>query len=161
VEEFTGFTNGTPQENEFEVTLENGKTYCIEVTDIWGDGIKTPRGYVKIYDKDNNLVTQNMEISDFGWRTFINVVADENEEGNDDETNVSEIEHNKFNIVYTNDNIIINNCHDFRVNIYDVTGRRVLSCENENSISTEDFSNGIYIVNIITSNSNKTFKITK
>ena len=161
VEEFTGFTNGTPQENEFEVTLENGKTYCIEVTDIWGDGIKTPRGYVKIYDKDNNLVTQNMEISDFGWRTFINVVEDENEEGNDDETNISEIEHNVFNIVYTNDNIIINNCHDFSVNIYDVTGRCVLSCENENSISTEDFSNGIYIVNIITSNSNKTFKITK
>ena len=159
VEELKGFTNGTQEEKEFDVTLEEEKTYCFEVTDVWGDGIKTPRGYVKIYDKDNNLITQNMEISGFGWRTFFNVIKDENED--EDDTNINEIEQNEFNIVYTNDNIIINNCQDFSVNIYDVSGRRVLSCENQNNISTEDFSNGVYIINIITSNSNKTFKITK
>ena len=161
VEEFKGFTNGTAEEKVFEVTLEGGMAYCIEVTDIWGDGIKTPRGYIKIYDTDNNLVTQNLEISDFGWRAFINVIKDTNEEEEDDNTNVNEIEHNEINIVYTNDKININNCQDFKVNIYDMSGRCLMSRENENSISTEILSNGVYIVNVTTSNSNKTFKITK
>ena len=161
VEEFTGFTNGTAEEREFEVTLEVGKTYCVEVTDVWGDGIKTPRGYIKIYNKDNNLVTQNLEISDFGWRTFINVIEEENEEEEEDNTNINEIEHNNINIVYTNDKININNCQYFKVNIYDMSGRLVMSHENQNIISTEELNNGVYLVNIITSNSNNTFKITK
>lgn len=154
VEEFDGFVNGAAEEKEFDISLEKGKTYCVEVTDIWGDGIKTPRGYIKIYNKneDNALVTQNLEISDFGWRVFLNVV---------DNTSINEIEHNKINIVYTNDNININ-CHqNFNVSIYDVSGRCVLNCENKNNISTREFDNGVYIINIITSTSNKTFKITK
>ena len=183
VDEFEGFTNGTAEEKTFEASLEAGNTYCIEVTDIWGDGIKTPRGHIKIYDTDNNLVTQNLDISDFGWRTFLNVIENENEDENEDEnngededenedngedenenediTNVNEIEHNGINIVYTNNNIIINNCQDFRVNVYDMSGRCLMSHENESLISTEVLDNGIYIVNVITSNSNKTFKITK
>lgn len=161
VEEFTGFTDGTAEEKEFEVTLEKDKTYCIEVTDAWGDGIKTPRGYIKIYNKDNSLVSQNLEISDFGWRTFINIIEEENEEEEEDGTNVNEIEHNNINIVYTNDNVIINNCQDFKINIYDMSGRCLMSRENENCISTEELGNGVYLVNIITSNSNNTFKITK
>ena len=161
VEEFDGFTDGAAEEKEFDVTLEVGKTYCIEVTDVWGNGIKTPRGYIKIYNKDNSLVAQNLEISDFGWRTFIKVVEETNEEEEEDNTNVNEFEHNKINIVYTNDKININNCQDFIVNIYDMSGRCVMSHENQDIISTEELNNGVYLVNIITSNSNKTFKITK
>ena len=161
VEEFDGFTDGAAEEKEFDVTLEVGKTYCIEVTDVWGNGIKTPRGYIKIYNKDNSLVAQNLEISDFGWRTFIKVVEETNEEEEEDNTNVNEIEHNGINIVYTNDKININNCQNFIVNIYDMSGRCVMSHENQDIISTEELNNGVYLVNIITSNSNKTFKITK
>lgn len=161
VEEFDGFTDGASEEKEFDVTLEAGKTYCIEVTDIWGNGIKSPRGYIKIYNKDNSLVTQNLEISDFGWRTFIKVVEETNEEEDEDNTNVNEIEHNGINIVYTNDKININNCQDFKVNIYDMSGRCVMKYENQNIISTEELNNGVYLVNIITLNSNNTFKITK
>lgn len=161
VEEFDGFTDGAAEEKEFDVTLEVGKTYCIEVTDVWGNGIKTPRGYIKIYNKDNSLVAQNLEISDFGWRTFIKVVEETNEEEEEDNTNVNEFEHNKINIVYTNDKININNCQNFIVNIYDMSGRCVMSHENQDIISTEELNNGVYLVNIITSNSNKTFKITK
>lgn len=161
VEEFDGFTDGAAEEKEFDVTLEVGKTYCIEVTDVWGNGIKTPRGYIKIYNKDNSLVAQNLEISDFGWRTFIKVVEETNEEEEEDNTNVNEFEHNKINIIYTNDKININNCQNFIVNIYDMSGRCVMSHENQDIISTEELNNGVYLVNIITSNSNKTFKITK
>ena len=161
VEEFDGFTDGAAEEKEFDVILEVGKTYCIEVTDVWGNGIKTPRGYIKIYNKDNSLVAQNLEISDFGWRTFIKVVEETNEEEEEDNTNVNEFEHNKINIVYTNDKININNCQNFIVNIYDMSGRCVMSHENQDIISTEELNNGVYLINIITSNSNKTFKITK
>ena len=161
VEEFDGFTDGAAEEKEFDVILEVGKTYCIEVTDVWGNGIKTPRGYIKIYNKDNSLVAQNLEISDFGWRTFIKVVEETNEEEEEDNTNVNEFEHNGINIVYTNDKININNCQNFIVNIYDMSGRCVMSHENQDIISTEELNNGVYLINIITSNSNKTFKITK
>ena len=161
IEEFEGFTNGTAEEKVFEATLKGGNIYCVEVTDIWGDGIKTPRGYIKIYNKDNSLVAQNLEISDFGWRTFIKVVEETNEEEEDDNTNVNEFEHNGINIVYTNDKININNCQNFIVNIYDMSGRCVMSHENQDIISTEELNNGVYLINIITSNSNKTFKITK
>ena len=106
-------------------------------------------------------MAQNLEISDFGWRTFIKVVEETNEEEEEDNTNVNEFEHNKINIVYTNDKININNCQNFIVNIYDMSGRCVMSHENQDIISTEELNNGVYLVNIITSNSNKTFKITK
>lgn len=152
IEEFEGFVNGTAEEKEFDVELEKGNIYCIEVTDIWGDGIKTPRGHVKIYDKDNNLVTQNLEISDFGWRVFLNVP---------DKTNVIEIKNTEIDIIHSNDIITIGNCQEFCVFVYDMTGRCVLKCENKNNISTKELDNGVYIVNIITQNHNKTIKITK
>ena len=152
IEEFEGFVNGTAEEKEFDVKLEKGQTYCLEVTDIWGDGIKTPRGYIKVYDEENKLITQNLEISDFGWRVFLNV---------SDKTNVNDMENNEINITYHNDNIAINHLQDFNVNIYDISGRCVLSCKNKNNISTEELGNGIYIVNVITSTSNKIIKITK
>ena len=158
VEELKGFTNGTAEEKEFDVTLDGGQIYCVEITDVWGDGIKTPRGHIKIYDEENNLVTQNLEISDFGWRVFLNVIENTNE---DDTIGINEIEHNEINIVYTNDKININNCQDFIVNIYDLSGRCLISHENQNIISTEELKNGVYLVNIITSTSNNTFKITK
>lgn len=152
IEEFEGFVNGTAEEKTFDAKLEKGKIYCFEVTDIWGDGIKTPRGHIKIYDEDNNLITQNLEISDHGWRVFLDVL---------DGTDVDEIENNDIRVVHNNDRIIIDNCHEFLVNIYDVSGRCILSSENDNNISTKEFDNGLYIVNIITATSNETLKIIK
>lgn len=151
VEEFEGFVDGEAKELEFEASLEQGKFYCFEVTDVWGDGITSPRGHVKIYSEEDKLLTQNMEIKDFGWRIFLEVEKEES---------LDEIG-NEIKMSYINDCIIINESEDFMVTIYDLTGRCVLKAENINNISTTDFSNGTYFVNIMTSKSNKTFKLIK
>lgn len=152
VEEFEGFVNGEAKELEFELSLDQGKIYCFEVTDVWGDGITSPRGHVKIYSDEDKLLAQNMEIKDFGWRVFLEVEKGES---------IDEISGNEIKMTYINDCIIIDESRDFKVAIYDLAGRCVLKVENINSISTADFSNGTYLVNVITSESNKTFKLIK
>ena len=152
VEEFEGFVNGEAKELEFELSLDQGEIYCFEVTDVWGDGITSPRGHVKIYSDEGNLLTQNMEVKDFGWRVFLEV-----EEGE----NIDEISNDEIKITYINDCIIIDESRDFKVSIYDMSGRCVIKAVNVNIINMADFSKGIYLVNVMTSESNKTFKLIK
>lgn len=152
VEEFDGFVNGTQETKEFEVELEKDNVYCLEVTDTWGDGIMTPRGHVKIYSGDNTLLTQNLEIKDFGWRIFFRV---------NDEIGIDEIEDDGINVVYDNRNIMIDCREDFSVSVYDISGRCVMSGENVDNIPTMNLERGIYLVNVKTSNSDKTIKIIK
>lgn len=152
VEEFEGFVNGEAKELEFELSLDQGKIYCFEVTDVWGDGITSPRGHVKIYSDEDKLLTQNMEIKDFGWRVFLEVEKGES---------IDELSDDEIKMTYINDCIIIDESRDFKVAIYDLAGRCVLKVENVNNISTADFSKGTYLVNVMTSESNKTFKLIK
>lgn len=152
VEEFDGFVNGTQESKEFEVELEKDNIYCFEVTDVWGDGIMTPRGHVKIYSKDNTLIAQNLEITDFGWRLFMNVY---------EEISIEEMEDDKIEVNYINDNIMINCDLDFNIRIYDMSGRCIVNERNMNNISMTDYTRGTYIVNVMTSDTNKNIKIIK
>lgn len=152
VEEMKGFTDGAAETKEFELHLEKGNIYCLEVTDIWGDGISSPRGHVKVYSADDVLLTQNLEITDFGWRVFLNVNI---------ETSINEINDDDIDIVRTNDNIAIVCDQEFTVAIYDMSGRCVMKTDNKNNINTSNLAEGTYIINIISSNSNKTVKIIK
>lgn len=70
VSEFGPWPDGDPVASEHTLTLDPGKTYCLEVTDAWSDGILDPRGYVKLYDTEGNIVAQNLDIKEFGWRHF-------------------------------------------------------------------------------------------
>lgn len=150
IEEFEGFTHGTAEELEFEMNLKKGY-YCLEVTDIWGDGITSPRGHVKIYSDEDKLITQGMEIKRFGWRVFLNV---------EENLNINEAE-DETKITYVDDHIFIDENDDFSVAIYDISGRSVMKGENINNINMSDFNEGTYIVNVITSYSNKIFKLIK
>lgn len=152
VEEFDGFVNGTQETKEFEVELEKDNVYCLEVTDVWGDGIMTPRGHVKIYSIDNTLLTQNLEIQDFGWRMFLNIV---------DETSVDEIKDDKIEIRYINENITIDCNNDFLIRIYDMSGRCIYNDRNIDNVNMTDFAEGTYVVNVITSDMIKNIKIIK
>lgn len=70
VKEFGPFPQGEISEVSETVELEEGKTYCFEVTDEWGDGIASPSGRYTLKDSDGTLVAQVMSISYFGSRTF-------------------------------------------------------------------------------------------
>lgn len=70
VREFGPYPDNDNKVYEENVTLEVDKVYGFEVCDKWGDGIFHPRGNVKIYDNQGALVSQMMEISDYGCRVF-------------------------------------------------------------------------------------------
>ncbi len=70
VKEFGPYANGSDQEYTEQVKLEHGEIYCIEVTDCWGDGIRHPLGYVKIFNNSGKQVVQFKEIDGYGMRRF-------------------------------------------------------------------------------------------
>ncbi len=76
VREFGPYEDGLAETYEENVSLEPGKKYCFEIADAWGDGILSPRGNFKIYDTNDQLVTQQLEISLFGIRIFVKAADD-------------------------------------------------------------------------------------
>lgn len=67
---FGPYPSMTQKEYKEQVELEDNKIYCLEVTDMWGDGIQQPRGNYKLYNNDNTLAVENKNIEAFGYRTF-------------------------------------------------------------------------------------------
>lgn len=52
-------------------SLEQGKIYCFEVNDLWGDGIQQPKGYYKLINQeDHSMIVQQYDIKLFGDRFF-------------------------------------------------------------------------------------------
>lgn len=150
VYEFGPYAGGSATDYEETVTLELGSTYCIEVSDAWGDGIYSPRGHVKVYDDSDKLVTQNLEIKDFGFRTFITVTS---------ESGIDDIAAGKISIKHTADSIVVVCDENFTVSIFDIAGRCVVKADNCNSISTTEFTPGVYVVVVTTSSESKQIKI--
>lgn len=75
VKEFGPYADGTQSVYTEEISLEGNRNYCLEVQDAWADGVMSPRGYVKLYDMDKNLVAQQLEIKDHGCRIFFKTQA--------------------------------------------------------------------------------------
>lgn len=70
VHEFGPYESGSAQEYTEQVKLEDGKIYCFEVADCWGDGIRHPLGYVKVLNNSGKQVVQYREIDGYGMRQF-------------------------------------------------------------------------------------------
>ncbi|MCF0213642.1 MAG: Omp28-related outer membrane protein [Muribaculaceae bacterium] len=62
------------EDKEFYVELQDGKTYCMVVTDEWGNGVLAQRGMVKYTDINGAMQVQNLSIEGFGTRLYF--VAD-------------------------------------------------------------------------------------
>lgn len=70
VAEYGPYAEGTAKEYEETIHFPEDGTYCFEVADAWGNGITSPRGYLKWYDAEGNLVAQNNDVSNWGYRIF-------------------------------------------------------------------------------------------
>lgn len=71
VVEFGPYADGVNMEYDEHVSLEPGKVYGFEVSDVWGDGVYHPRGSVKFYRADDGRIAgQLMEIDGYGMRLF-------------------------------------------------------------------------------------------
>ena len=60
----------TGNEVSYDVTLEDGKCYYIQVTDEWGNGVQNPRGIVKYTNSEGAMQVQNLSIAGFGTRLY-------------------------------------------------------------------------------------------
>ena len=54
---------------EFEVT-EADDMLCFEVSDVWGDGMLSPRAEINWYDAEGKQIVTNKNIQGFGYRVF-------------------------------------------------------------------------------------------
>lgn len=150
VHEFGPYADGSATECEETVTLELGKTYCLEVTDAWGDGIYSPRGHVKVYDDSDKLVAQNLEIKDFGFRTFLTVTS---------ESGINEVNADAISINHTTNSVEVVCGENFTVSLFDIAGRCVAKVDNCNSISTSELTSGVYVIVVTTATESKQVKI--
>lgn len=70
VNEFGPYADGVAETHKETATLEADKVYCLEITDSWGDGIYSPRGYATLHSSDGSLIEQMYDIDGFGTRSF-------------------------------------------------------------------------------------------
>ena len=94
VKEFGPFTDGEPQLVEESITLEGGKTYCLEVSDAWGDGLLNgAEGYYELRNA-NGVLIEKKYVYGYGQRTFFTTEATEGIETvtNDADTTATEFD---------------------------------------------------------------------
>lgn len=72
IKEYGPYKDGASNSVDEEITgLEEGKTYCFEITDSWGDGLfDTTNGSLITHTSANKLIDQFYRISGFGTRSF-------------------------------------------------------------------------------------------
>lgn len=74
VKEFGPFEDGESVTLNEEVALEEGKTYCFEITDAWGDGMQDgAKGSLIVRSGTGRLIDQFYTISNYGIRSFFTV----------------------------------------------------------------------------------------
>lgn len=70
VREIGPLTDGEPQLVEETITLAPGRTYCLEVSDAWGDGLLIgAEGYYELRNADGVLI-EKKNVYGYGQRTF-------------------------------------------------------------------------------------------
>ena len=76
VKEFGPYPDGESAEYTESVSLEPGAIYALEIFDRWGDGVRHPSGYMKLYDMDGKSVAQLREINGYGVRQFFRTATE-------------------------------------------------------------------------------------
>lgn len=70
VKSFGPFKNGEFQSFEEKLSLVPGETYCLEITDFWGDGVYAYGNAVELANEAGTVLLQQSTINDFGNRLF-------------------------------------------------------------------------------------------
>lgn len=71
LQEFGPFEDGNAATYYDTITVEDGKTYCLEVTDLMGDGLNEgQRGGLILHSAQGTLIDQFYQITGYGTRSF-------------------------------------------------------------------------------------------
>jgi hypothetical protein len=152
------------------ITLDENKIYCFEITDDWWDGMLgttygTPKGYLKLYNENGDLIIQNYNIKLFGERVFFHTSKELSilDRGNDkqeiivfynDDQQTIDISFTAF------DNGVVH------LSLYAVTGALLLEKSiqtqagqnNEISLPASKYGAGVYLLHINQGKQNRTQK---
>lgn len=145
VHEFGPFPVGVVSEVSEMLTLDDNKTYCLEILDAWGNGIMSPRGTCKIYNANNKLVAQQLEIKDHGCRIFFSTTEDSAVESLEAD--------NAINVHYNTNNrhIEINASGEiFSASIYNAAGQCVYQASKVQALNVPMTIKGVYVVKVST-----------
>ena len=116
------FENGLIATYEENLNLEPGKTYCLEITDYWGNGVYVAGNAVEFVNQNGLCLLQQTDILDFGVRVFF-------------KTDVpSGIEHLQQSAS--------------PAELYDVRGQRVQVAEAEAAIDYSRLMPGVYVLRV-------------
>lgn len=73
---FGPYAENKPAKYEEDVVLEKGQIYCVEITDIFGNGLNMRRaGSLETHDSNGNVIDKISPVSGFGARSFF-IVGD-------------------------------------------------------------------------------------
>ena len=144
VHEFGPYATGAVTEVTEEIELEDGKVYCIEITDAWGDGVYSPRGTVKIYNSNGKLMSQMLDIRNHGARTFFTTTLPASV-GTIDADKSFEITYNKAEAAVE---IVANTGDVYNVAVYNAAGQCVYAAAATQTTYVPVATNGIYVVEV-------------
>lgn len=144
VHEFGPYATGAVTEVTEEIELEEGKVYCIEITDAWGDGVYSPRGTVKIYNGNGKLMSQMLDIRNHGARTFFTTTLPASV-GTIDADKSYEIAYNKAEAAVE---IVANTGDAYNVAVYNAAGQCVYAAAATQTTYVPVAANGIYVVEV-------------
>ena len=155
VHEFGPYPVGVVTEVTEEVMLDKDQTYCLEITDAWGNGIYLPRGTCKIYNAEGKLVTQLLEIKAHGARAFFTTSV---------ESAVEAINADNAYAVYYNkaDNaiqVVANGCESYNVAVYNAAGQCVYATQAIQNTTVPVSAAGVYVVEVTSATAHQVAKV--
>lgn len=139
IKEFGPYESDKKKEYQEPLNLLENQTYCLEIKDEWGDGIK--QGYLKIHTDNKKLVAQEYSIRDFGIRSFFRTSKE------------SSINENELSPLLSYDPMsrsirpMMNLNSPIQVSLYAVSGKKVLEGTlDNNSLQVPLLPEGIYLL---------------
>lgn len=155
ITEFGPYANGEAAIYEEEAEIEMGKIYCFEIEDAWGDGIITPRGYFKLYDSNDNLIGQQLEIDDHGYRLFVEVSDNASTNNISADSQQATVSYDSATGILT-----VGSCSKkSETEVWNSAGILAATGTGACSIDLQNVTPGIYMVRVIESTSVTTSKI--
>jgi hypothetical protein len=155
VHEFGPYPLGVVTEVTEELMLDKDQTYCLEITDAWGNGIYIPRGTCKIYNAAGKLVSQLLEIKDHGIRSFFTTSVESAVEAvNADNAYI--VQYNKANKAIQ---VVANGNETYNVAVYNAAGQCVYAGQATQSASVAVSAEGVYVVEVTSATAHKVAKV--
>lgn len=155
VHEFGPYPVGVVTEVTEELMLEADQTYCLEITDAWGNGIYLPRGTCKMYNAEGKLVTQLLEIKAHGTRAFFTTSVESAVEAVNAD-NAYAVHYSKADNAIQ---VVANGNEVYNVAVYNAAGQCVYAAQATQNTTVPASVAGVYVVEVTSATAHQVAKV--